>query len=229
MRVALPTLNVRTPQNDKGLGALEKTRRERTLRTCRDDEMKRLLVFTVLFPPIALVVFNAPDMIGHRDFRLMDIASLGLSYVIVVIPAWLVAATDWWQSRVWVTAIAGASLGYLAAFSIGFPFVDPFATVMVGLVGGVPAAMCSWLSGYWHEEDDRKNRRCRDDLRHSSLVSALCGLFGSSGCDASYTLCPSPRGPIYERRDEHGFANCPRLIILAVPGRSRLRFLEQGR
>ena len=34
--------------------------------------MKRLLIFTIFFPPLALVVFNAPDMIAHRDFKLMD-------------------------------------------------------------------------------------------------------------------------------------------------------------
>jgi len=49
--------------------------------------MKRLLIFAVLFPPLALVIFNAPDMIARHDFRLMDSASFQAVYAIAVIPA----------------------------------------------------------------------------------------------------------------------------------------------
>ena len=108
--------------------------------------MKRLFVFTIVFPPLSLIVFNAPDMIARHDFKLMDATAFGMSYVIAVIPAWLMAAVDWWKSRVWITAIAGAALGYAVAFAIGFPFIDPFASMMIGLVFGVPAAVCSVLS-----------------------------------------------------------------------------------
>ena len=107
--------------------------------------MKRLLIFTLIFPPIALVVFNAPDMIAGR-FNLMDFNALQMAYVTAVIPAWLLAAFDRWQNSVWATTGAGAALGYVAVFCIGFPFADPFAILMVGLVGAVPAMVCAWLS-----------------------------------------------------------------------------------
>ncbi|GGI25391.1 hypothetical protein [Bradyrhizobium guangdongense] len=107
--------------------------------------MKRLLIFTILFPPLALVVFNTPDMVAGR-FGLMDMNALQSAYIIAVIPSWLVAAIDWWQTRLWATTVAGAALCYVAAFSIGFPFSDAFSVLMVGLVGAVPAAVCSWLS-----------------------------------------------------------------------------------
>jgi hypothetical protein len=42
----------------------------------RNGGMKRFLVFAVLFPPLALVVFNAPDVILHHDFRLLDLMTL---------------------------------------------------------------------------------------------------------------------------------------------------------
>jgi hypothetical protein len=108
--------------------------------------MTRFLIFTVLFPPLALVVFNAPDVIMHRDFRMLDLVTFGLSYTIAVIPAWLLAAVDWKFRSLAGTTIAGAAIAYLAAFSIGFPFLDYGATLMVGLVGAIPAAVCSWLS-----------------------------------------------------------------------------------
>jgi hypothetical protein len=44
------------------------------------------------------------------------------------------------------TTLAGAAISYLAAFIIGFPFLDYRATLMIGLVGAIPAAVCSWLS-----------------------------------------------------------------------------------
>lgn len=77
----------------------------------------------------------------------MDLTALQMAYAIAVVPAWLLAAFDFWQRRLWATTIAGGSLGYAAAFCVGFPFSDPFAVLMVGLVGAIPAAVCSWLSG----------------------------------------------------------------------------------
>jgi hypothetical protein len=51
--------------------------------------MKRLLIFTVLFPPIALAVFTAPDTFKNF-FDWMWIA-----YTVAIIPAWLMAGVDW--------------------------------------------------------------------------------------------------------------------------------------
>ncbi len=52
--------------------------------------MRRLLIFTTLFPPLALVVFIAPHL-PDRDFLEIGLLCymLGLAYVIVLIPAWL--------------------------------------------------------------------------------------------------------------------------------------------
>jgi hypothetical protein len=107
--------------------------------------MKRFLIFTVLVPPLALVIFNAPDVIMHHDFKLLDLVTLSLAYTFAVIPALILA----WVDRSFHslgTTIAGAAIAYLAALSIGFPFLDYGATLMIGLIGAIPAAVCSWLS-----------------------------------------------------------------------------------
>ncbi len=107
--------------------------------------MKRFLIFAVLFPPLALVIFNAPDVIMHHDFKLLDFFSLSLVYTFAVVPALILA----WVDRSFhslVTTIAGAATAYLAALSIGFPFLDYRATLMIGRVGAIPAAVFSWLS-----------------------------------------------------------------------------------
>jgi hypothetical protein len=108
--------------------------------------MKRFLIFTVLFPPLALVIFNAPDVIMRHDFKLLDLVTLSVAYTLAVIPALILAGVDHAFHRLAGTTIAGAAMAYLAALIIGFPFLDYRATLMIGLVGGVPAAVCSWLS-----------------------------------------------------------------------------------
>ena len=107
--------------------------------------MKRFLVFTVLFPPLALVIFNTPDVIMRHDFKLLDLVTLSLAYTFTIVPALILAWVDQAFHSLGTT-IAGAAIAYLAALSIGFPFLDYKATLMIGLVGAIPAAVCSWLS-----------------------------------------------------------------------------------
>jgi hypothetical protein len=92
-----------------------------------------------------LVIFNAPDVILHHDFKLLDFLTLTVAYTFAVIPALILAWVDR-SFHTLGTTIAGAAIAYLAALSIGFPFLDYRATLMVGLVGAIPAAVCSWLS-----------------------------------------------------------------------------------
>lgn len=66
-------------------------------------------------------------------------------YPVAVIPALILAWVDRFF-HILVTTIAGAAIAYLAAFIIGVPFIDYRATLMVGLVGAIPSAVCSWLS-----------------------------------------------------------------------------------
>ena len=106
--------------------------------------MKRLLVFTVLFPALALAVFTAPD--GFKHF----IDWVGMAYAIAIIPAWLLAGVDWMLSakpaRVLGTAVAGALMAGTVAFFLWDGFRELFPAVMAMLVGAVPTAACSWLS-----------------------------------------------------------------------------------
>ena len=114
--------------------------------------MKRFLVFTALFPPLALIVFNAPDVITRHDFKLLDLTAFGLAYGVAIIPAWLTSGVDWTLSakptslRIVGTAVAGAVItGSVALFMWGF-FAGTWPVLMAGLVGAIPAAVCSWLS-----------------------------------------------------------------------------------
>ena len=109
--------------------------------------MKRFLIFGALFPPLALVVFTAPD--GFKN--LLD--WMVEAYAIAVIPALLLAWVDWALSakptrlRVVGTAATAALTSVLIMRFMSGVSDDLWPFLMVGLVGGVPAAVCSWLSG----------------------------------------------------------------------------------
>jgi hypothetical protein len=108
--------------------------------------MKRFLIFTLLVPPLALIIFSAPDVIMRHDFRFVDPATVSVTYTFAVIPALILAWVDQAFHRLAGTTIAGAAIACLAAFIVGFPFLDYKATLMIGLIGAIPAAVCSWLS-----------------------------------------------------------------------------------
>jgi hypothetical protein len=108
--------------------------------------MKQFLIFTFLFPPLALAVFTAPD--GFKNF----LGWLGYAYLLAVILAWLAMAVDTKLSakpahlRIMGTGFAGAVITGSIAFFLGDGFSEFFPALMAMLVGAVPAAVCAWLS-----------------------------------------------------------------------------------
>jgi hypothetical protein len=114
--------------------------------------MNRFLIFTALFPPLALIVFVAPETISHLEIPSYFWGSIPLAYLGAMLPAWLSAAMDWKLSseptylRIVGTAATGALItGSIASFMWG-GFSELFPALMATLVGAIPAAVCSWLS-----------------------------------------------------------------------------------
>ena len=108
--------------------------------------MRRLPIFTLLFPPLALAVFTAPD--GFKNF----LDWLVYAYVAATIPALSTAGIDWKLSakptylRIVGTTFAGAVITGSIAFFLWDGFSEFFPALMATLVGAIPAAVCSWLS-----------------------------------------------------------------------------------
>ena len=108
--------------------------------------MKRFLIFAALFPPLALVIFNAPDIVTRHDLKMLDFVYFGMAYTLGIIPALLLAGIDRkFRSLAWTT-IAGALMSGSIAFFLWDGFRELFPAMMVLLLGGGPAAVCSWLS-----------------------------------------------------------------------------------
>lgn len=112
--------------------------------------MKRLLIFTLLFPPLALLVAIAANQMWHEGIPGIGfLASLVLiAYSLLVIPACLIAGVDWTLSgqplylRLIATMPVAALLAEYVAAMLGQPSFD----VPAALAGALPAAVCSWLS-----------------------------------------------------------------------------------
>ena len=88
--------------------------------------MKRLLIFTALYPPVALAVFTAPD--GFKNFLDWFV----YAYPAALIPAWLTAGMNWKLSekptyhRIVGTTFAGAVITGSIAFFLWDGFREFF-------------------------------------------------------------------------------------------------------
>ena len=116
--------------------------------------MKRFLVFALLYPPLAVAVLILVSLgqIGVVALSVI-LPTLGWSYVVGFVPAIILAFVDWFLAarlRVFPRIAATALVGYALAILSAFPVWDRsiwVETLIFGLVGAIPAAVCSWLSG----------------------------------------------------------------------------------
>lgn len=112
--------------------------------------MKRVLVFTALFPPLVLSVYIASDQLWREGFPGPGFLGwlLGIAYVLALIPAWLTAAIDRALSRqpLYVRLIATMSAAAILAELVARYMGQPNFDVPVAMAGAIPAAVCSWLS-----------------------------------------------------------------------------------
>jgi hypothetical protein len=124
--------------------------------------MKRLLTFGLLGPPIgALVLFFIVLPVGawlggkphegispaYVGFVIAVIFPVPFAYAFGIVPALLTALLDWLLDRSGIRwrALWCALFGTLVAIPAWkAPMVD---VALFALVGAVPAALCSWLTG----------------------------------------------------------------------------------
>lgn len=125
--------------------------------------MKQLLIFSILGPPLGMAtgLLGAMPMLCWwlGDRAMLDyhqIVLLPLAYMIGGLPAIIVALFDWLLARhhapwriVWTALFA-----FCAAFvpllpSILHRFIHGYPALLFGILGVVPGAICSYLSGRW--------------------------------------------------------------------------------
>ncbi len=122
--------------------------------------MKRFLIFALLGPLLGALVMMLVvlPLAGWREglgFKfdqghlLLLVVAVPLGYVVGIVPALLVATLDWCLKgaawRVAWSALAGGVACLLIPLVFKMGQAGPFI-MGLGLVGAVPAAVCSWLS-----------------------------------------------------------------------------------
>lgn len=123
--------------------------------------MRRFLVFAALFPPLAFVVafwvmlqilnlaLGEKNTVDYHQLILLPIA-----YTVALLPAMLTALVDHVLAKrnVRYRILGTAFAGYMFIF---IPLLTALLTdsirgvylLLFGIVGAVPAAICSWLAG----------------------------------------------------------------------------------
>ena len=114
--------------------------------------MKRFLVFALVFPGIALAVFFGllSLAMGMLPDNPQAIYVVAWGYVVGVVPALICAGVDLLLRRTRIPAVIGTTLvGYGIALLAAVVIFDwgLFGKMLAfGFIGGIPAAVCSWLS-----------------------------------------------------------------------------------
>ena len=112
--------------------------------------MKRLFVFTCLYPPLVLLIYTAADNALSEGLPGVGFLSwlLAIAYAVAVVPAWLLAGFDWALSDrpLYVRLLAIMPVSAILAELVARYLSQPHFDVPVAIGGAIPAAVCSWLS-----------------------------------------------------------------------------------
>jgi hypothetical protein len=108
--------------------------------------MKRFLIFLFLFPAVATVSFYA--VLFVLTGAVVDsLSGPAFMYVISIGPGLVLALVDWLIAKTPIPGVVGTTLFVYAALVLFLAWdgsaKDIFA---LGLIGAIPAGVCSWLS-----------------------------------------------------------------------------------
>jgi hypothetical protein len=141
------------------------------------SHVKRMLVFALLGPPLGMAAgfFIILPMLSGFDFHTIEpigfLVLMPASYVLGLLPALLTGLVDallvdrglGQGARVAGTAAAGFLIGFLPILgAILWGFAQGPFLLLFGIIGAVPAALCSWLTGWL---DGRSADRADHDAR----------------------------------------------------------------
>ncbi|WP_371424936.1 hypothetical protein [Tardiphaga sp.] len=109
--------------------------------------MKRFLIFLLFFPAVATASFYA--VLYILTGAAMDSGTGPVfMYLVLIAPGLLVALLDWLIARTSMPAVMTTTLlAYgLSVLAMALLLGSSKQIVALGLIGAIPAAICSWLS-----------------------------------------------------------------------------------
>jgi hypothetical protein len=105
--------------------------------------MKRFRIFLFLFPAVATVSFYA--VLYVLTGAVVDsLSGPGIMYLVSIGPGLVLALVDWLVAK---TAVIGTTLFAYGALVLFLAWDGSAKDILaLGLIGAIPAAVCSWLS-----------------------------------------------------------------------------------
>jgi hypothetical protein len=107
--------------------------------------MKRFLIFLFLFPAIATVAFFVLIYL-LTGAELDSLSGPAMGYLIFLGPGLAVALVDWLFARTRIPVVIATTLVTYGASVLFLAWDGERYLLALGLIGGIPAAVCSWLS-----------------------------------------------------------------------------------
>jgi hypothetical protein len=107
--------------------------------------MKRFLIYLLLFPAIAAASLYAVFYI-LTGAVVDSLSGPAFCYLLFIGPALVVALVDWLVSRTRIPSVIATTLFAYAVSALSAAWAGTIDVWVFGLVGAIPAAVCSWLS-----------------------------------------------------------------------------------
>ncbi len=108
--------------------------------------MKRFLIFLFLFPAIATVSLYAVLYI-LTGAEVDSVSGPALVCAVFIGPGLVLAGVDWLLAKTPVPSVIGTTLFAYGVSVLAVTWAGTIDVWVFGLVGAIPAAVCSWLSG----------------------------------------------------------------------------------
>jgi hypothetical protein len=108
--------------------------------------MKRFLIFLFLFPAVATVSFYV--VLYVLTGAVVDsLSGPGIMYLVSIGPGLVLALVDWLVAKAPIPAVIGTTLFAYGALVLFLAWDGSAEDILaLGLIGAIPAAVCSWLS-----------------------------------------------------------------------------------
>ena len=107
--------------------------------------MKRFLIYLLLFPAIATVALYA--VLYILTGAVVDsLSGPAFCYLMFIGPALVIALVDWLVSRTRIPGVIATTLFAYAVSALSAAWAGTIDVPVFGLIGAIPAALCSWLS-----------------------------------------------------------------------------------
>jgi hypothetical protein len=128
--------------------------------------MKRFLIFLLLGPFLGFTVFIIRDIAGGMIFGgpMGFLFGLPFAYLFGLPVALTTWVEDWWLAdkiSLPVKVLTSACVGYVAVIAIllmaATRRLSLHECLTFGIVGAIPAAICSWLAGFAQQKRQEDN------------------------------------------------------------------------